>query len=82
MAHPSDGVVQGLARREGLVTALMSQNPQTSTEETLYRGVKRPAYCSEVEVGDILRCQEPVEKVEGDAERDEISSNIVQTSCS
>ena len=65
MADPSDSIVEDLARRERLVAALMSQHPQTSTEQTLDEGVQTPKSGPEIEVGNILRCEVSVGKEEG-----------------
>jgi hypothetical protein len=42
VAEPTDKVVQGLAVRERLVTALVGKNPETGTNETLDDGVDSP----------------------------------------
>lgn len=42
VAEPSDGVIERLAGREGLMSTLVSQDPQTSGEEALHDGVDTP----------------------------------------
>jgi len=42
MEYPADGVVQCLAWREGLVTALVGDDPETCPEKTLHECVDRP----------------------------------------
>lgn len=65
MADPSDSIVEGLARRERLVAALVSQHPQTGTEQTLDESVQTPKSSPEIEVGNILRGEVSVGKEEG-----------------
>ena len=47
MEDPTDGVVESLGRREGLVTTLVGNNPKTSTEQTLEDGVESPEASSD-----------------------------------
>ena len=39
MADPAGGVIENLGGREGLVAALVGENPETGAEETLDDGV-------------------------------------------
>jgi len=65
MADPSDSIVEGLARGERLVAALVRQHPQTGTEQTLHEGVQTPKSSSGIDIGNILRGEESVGEVKG-----------------
>lgn len=47
VAKPTNGVVQGLALRERLVSTLVGKHPQTGSKETLEEGVHSPESSSE-----------------------------------
>jgi hypothetical protein len=64
VTDPANSVVQDLAGRERLMTALMSQNPQTGTEQPLHEGVCSPETSSYGCGGDILGSDEAVGEVE------------------
>lgn len=81
MADPADSVIEDLRGREGLVTALMGKNPQTGTEETLHEGVNSPETSSDGSVGDIFGSEITVCEVKCHSQRDDVSSDIVQTRC-
>lgn len=82
MADPTDSVVEGLGRRERLVTALVSQNPETGTEKTLNKGVESPQREPGGRRRNVLRCDILVEEEESDTKGHDISGNVVETSCS
>jgi len=79
VAEPSYGVVQGLARRERLVAALMCQNPQTGTDTALNESVARPQTSSQGHRRYILWCAIRVEGVKCRAEHSDIPGHVAQT---
>lgn len=79
VADPADGVVEDLVGREGLVAALVGQNPQTSTEETLEDGVQSPEQYTSRHRGHRLRGHVFVEYVEGSGQRSEIAGDVAKT---
>lgn len=80
MTEPSGGVVEDLGCRKRLVTALVGEDPETSTKETLDNGVKEPQYSSGWDTWDVLWSDEFVEQVESSCKTDNISANISQPS--
>lgn len=64
MEDPADNVVVQLGGGEGLVAALVSQDPETGAEETLHDGVQAPEDEAERVRGDVLGCDKVVEEVE------------------
>ena len=46
MAEPPDRVIERLGWREGLMSALVGQDPKTGTEKTLDKGVYSPQGCT------------------------------------
>lgn len=79
MAEPADGVVQCLRWREGLVTTLVGEDPETGTRQTLHDGVERPETGSDGRGCDVLRRTVVVEEVEGTGELDDVASHVRQT---
>lgn len=79
VADPADGVVEGLGGREGLVAALVGQNPQASTEETLEDGVQSPEDHASSHGRHSVGRHEPVEEVEGGGQRSEVASHVAET---
>ena len=78
VAEPADGVVEGLGRGEGLVTALVSQHPKTGTDETLDNGVHGPETRSDGVRRDSLWRHKVVEEIEGGGEAGDVSGDIVE----
>lgn len=80
VTDPTNGVVQLLRRREGLVTALVSQNPDTGTEETLENGVQPPQSKPQRVGRHVLGGHKVLEDIEDGGEGDHIPDHIGQTS--
>lgn len=78
VAEPADGVIQDLGRRECLVTALVSQNPQTGCDEALNNGVDSPQTRSHRHGGHVLRRHIIVEEVEDSGQNGQVPEHIVQ----
>lgn len=57
----------------------MSQNPQTSAEETLNKCIQSPKGASQIDVWHIVGGQISIGEVKCHSERSDISSNIVQS---
>lgn len=79
VADPADGVIQDLGGGEGLVTALVGQNPHTGTDKTLHNGVQGPEGHTGREEGNGLGGHVVVEDVEDGAEESHVPEDIVQT---
>jgi len=79
VASPADGVVEGLGGGEGLVTALVGENPETSAKETLQEGVESPQTSSHGLGSDGLGSDEVVEDVKGGGEEGDVAGDIVKT---
>ena len=79
MAEPADRVVEGLGRREGLVSTLVGQHPQTSTEETLQNGVQGPQGSPGWSGRDVFRRHIGVKEIESGGEGGEIAYDISKT---
>jgi len=79
VADPADAVVQDLGRRERLVTALVSQHPDTGTEETLDNCVQSPEDDTSWERGNRLRGDIVVGEVEDGSQAGHVAKDIVQT---
>ena len=80
VAEPTNEVVQGLAVRERLVTALVGKNPETGTDETLNDSVESPQTPTNGVGGNVLGSDKFVEKVEGADESDDVTGNVVEAS--
>lgn len=80
MANPANGVVQSLGRGEGLVTALVGQNPDTGTKETLDDGVQTPQCNPSGREGHSLGGHKVVEEAEDGRKDHHIPGHIGQTS--
>lgn len=78
MADPANSVVQNLGGGEGLVTALVGQNPDTSSDQTLDDGVKGPQSNASWERGNGLRRDIVVEDIENGSQHGYITEHIVQ----
>lgn len=78
VADPTNSVIENLGGRESLVTALVSQNPDTGTEQTLHDGVKSPQHDSCRLVRDGLRGHVVVEDIEDGREPEDIPEDIIQ----
>lgn len=79
VADPSDSVVQDLGRRESLMTALVCQNPNTSTDQTLNDGVKSPQDDAHRHGWHRLGGYIVVEDIEDGRKDGEVLEDIVQT---
>ena len=80
VAEPTDKVVQGLAVRERLVTALVGQDPETSAEQTLDEGVTCPKSCTERVRRDVFGRAELVEEDKCACQQGDVPSDVVKTS--
>lgn len=78
VAEPANGIIQDLVRRERLVTALVSQDPQTSTKQTLNNSVQRPQDNPGRHGGHSFRGHIVVEEVEDAGQGGQIAGHIVQ----
>lgn len=78
VADPADGVVQDLGGGEGLVTALVGQDPDTGADETLDDGIQGPQNNASGHEGNSLRGDIVVEKVEDGGQDGHIAEDIVQ----
>lgn len=79
VADPADGVVQDLGGREGLVTTLVGQDPNTGTDETLDDGIQSPEDDTGRKAGNSLRGDIVVEEVEDGGQNEHVPEDIVQT---
>ena len=75
----TDGVVEDLGWREGLVTTLVGQNPDTRTEQTLENGVQSPQSRTNRQRRDILGSHIVVEYIKSGAEVEYITGDVCQT---
>jgi len=80
VAEPTNGVVQGLAVREGLVTALVGKNPETGTDKTLDDGVESPESPASTVRGNVLGSDKLVEEVESADKSDNVTGDVVEAS--
>lgn len=78
VADPANSVVQDLGGREGLVTALVGQDPNAGTDETLDDGVHGPQDHASRHGGDGLRGDIVVEEVEDGGQDSQVAEDIVQ----
>ena len=78
VADPADGVVQHLGGGEGLVAALVGQDPDTGSEETLDDGVQSPEDDAGRQQRNGLRGDIVVEEVEDGGENAHVTEDIVQ----
>merc|ERR1712072_12325 len=76
--EPANGVVEGLGRREGLMTALVRQYPEAGAEEALKEGVASPQSSAEGIRRHVGRCAVGVEEVEGACHKCYIASDVAQ----
>ena len=76
--EPANGVVEGLGRREGLVTALVRQDPQAGAEKALKESVARPQSSAEGIRRHVDRRAVGVEKVERACHKCYIASDVAQ----
>lgn len=79
VAEPSHGVVEDLAGGERLMTTFVGKNPQASADQTVDDGIQEPQCRSYGGGGDVLGGDETVEEIEGGAQADQVSSDIVET---
>lgn len=74
--NPADDVVVQLGRGEGLVAALVGQDPEAGAEEALHDGVQAPEGEAERVRGDVLWRDKVVEEVEGGGEAGHVAEDI------
>jgi hypothetical protein len=79
VADPADGVVQDLGGGEGLVAALVGENPHAGADETLDDGVHGPEGHAGGEERHCLRGDIVVEKVKDRGQDGHVTEDIVQT---
>lgn len=79
VADPANGVVQDLGGGEGLVTALVGQDPNAGTDETLHDGVDGPESHADRQIGDGFRGDIVVEDVEDGSQNGKVPEDVVQT---
>lgn len=80
VADPANGVVQGLAGRERLVTALVGKDPETGSDKTLNDGVAGPEKGAKAVGGNVFRSAELVEGGENGGQDGDVTEDIVETS--
>jgi len=80
--NPTDGVVKGLGGREGLVTTLVGNDPQTGAEQALEDGVEGPKTSSNGSRGNVLGSNKVVCEGESGSEADNVAGNVVETGSS
>lgn len=76
---PADGVVVQLGGGEGLVTALVGKDPETSPKETLHEGVQTPENEADGVGGDCLGRDKVVKKSESGSEASHVTQDISHT---
>lgn len=76
VADEARGVVQDLGGREGLVAALVGQNPETGAKEALDDGVETPEGRARRGPGDVLGSDEVVGEGKGEAETGDIPEDV------
>jgi hypothetical protein len=79
VADPANSVVQDLGGGEGLVAALVGQNPHAGADETLHDGVQGPEGHAGRHEGDSLGGDIVVEEVEDGSQHGHVTEDIVQT---
>lgn len=79
VADPASCVVEDLRWGERLMTALVSQNPETGTKETLKDSVYSPKPSSDWGQRNVFWSDEFIEDHEGDCQTGDVPSNIAQT---
>lgn len=77
--NPTNSVVVQLGWGEGLVTALVGKDPETSTKETLHEGVKAPKNEADWVGGDSLGGDKVVEECKGSGEASHVPQDVSQT---
>ena len=77
--NEADGVVEDLRRGESLVSALVGQNPDASTEQALEHSVQCPQSRTDRQRWNVLGGHIVVENVEGGAQVKYIPGNVCQT---
>jgi hypothetical protein len=76
MAEPTDGVVQRLAWREGLMATLVCQDPESSAEQALNNCIDSPQPGPQWRRGNILGRAELVEQTKCPCKREDIPGDI------
>jgi hypothetical protein len=79
VAEPAYGIVDDLRGRESLVSAFVSQDPESGAEETLDRSVHRPERGAGRGGWYVLGRDEGVEEVECRGETGDVAGDIVQS---
>ena len=78
VADPSNSIVDDLRWREGLVAALVSEDPNTCTEESLNHGVDTPEDSANWSRWDSLRRNVFVESPEGSSQAGKVAGDVRQ----
>lgn len=73
---PADGVVVQLGRGEGLVAALVGEDPKAGAKEALQEGVQAPEDEADGVGGDGLGCDKVVKEGEGGGEAGHVAQDI------
>lgn len=77
--EPASHIVNELRVREGAVAALVGNDPEASTEETLEDGVQAPESNADGLGGNCLSRHVVVEDVEGGGEANDVADNVAVT---
>lgn len=80
VANPTDGVIQRLARRKGLMTALVCKNPDAGSKKALDESVECPECSPCGHRRHVFGGDELVSEVKGNGQRNDVASNITQSS--
>lgn len=76
MQDPADGVVEQLGLREGVVSALMGENPYASAEQALEDCVQAPEN-EPYRIGwNVLGSDKGVEEIEGGGQADNVAEDV------
>lgn len=78
VSEPANGVVEGFGGREGLVTALVRQDPQAGAEKALEESIASPQSCAEGIRRHVGRRAVGVEEVESACHKCYIASDVAQ----
>lgn len=80
MTDPTDGVVELLRRREGLVAAFVGEHPETGAEETLDEGIEGPEPGPQQTGGDRFGRHITREEPEGHGQRGHVPGHVRESS--
>jgi hypothetical protein len=76
--NPTDEVIDPFLSREGAVTALVGEDPETSPEKTLEEGIHAPKDSASGLGSDVLGSNVVVENVEGGGEIQAVAGDVAQ----